>query len=264
MRARSPSPARARGSSSRTRPPTLAGAFKARRASISAYERQEAGLRGRDRGDVAATTAPPSPARRRATACKCIIVQEIFDSRGVGQPEIVEKARACEAYGAEVAAALRRARALLPHCSNCSTTTGYFNAIALHAVRRPRHRDARRSRSPREMPAPTGAAARLPSSSPTPAAATLTGTARGLQRAGATGTQIVARSRRPQRACTWPATDDFNRKSLHHRPHRLRRALRHLAGPRRRAAQRRPGRCATWTATCTVTPGRGLLRHRGR
>ena len=33
---------------------------------------------------------------------KCIIVQEVFDSRGVGQPEIVEKSRACEAYGAEV------------------------------------------------------------------------------------------------------------------------------------------------------------------
>jgi hypothetical protein len=33
---------------------------------------------------------------------KCIIVQEVFDSRGVGQPEILEKGRKCEAYGAEV------------------------------------------------------------------------------------------------------------------------------------------------------------------
>ena len=30
---------------------------------------------------------------------KCIIVQEVFDSHGVGQPEIVEKSRACEATG---------------------------------------------------------------------------------------------------------------------------------------------------------------------
>ncbi|MBU5584259.1 PLP-dependent lyase/thiolase, partial [Enterococcus sp. S181_ASV_20] len=33
---------------------------------------------------------------------KCIVVQECFDSKGVGQPEIVEKARKCEALGAEV------------------------------------------------------------------------------------------------------------------------------------------------------------------
>lgn len=33
---------------------------------------------------------------------KAIIVQECYDSRGVGQPEIIEKARKCEALGAEV------------------------------------------------------------------------------------------------------------------------------------------------------------------
>ncbi len=33
---------------------------------------------------------------------KCIILQEVYDSRGVGQPEIVEKGRKCEAFGAEV------------------------------------------------------------------------------------------------------------------------------------------------------------------
>ena len=32
----------------------------------------------------------------------CIILQEVFDSTGRGQPEILEKGRACEAYGAEV------------------------------------------------------------------------------------------------------------------------------------------------------------------
>jgi hypothetical protein len=32
----------------------------------------------------------------------CIVVQEVFDSRGVGQPEILEKTRVCEAMGAEV------------------------------------------------------------------------------------------------------------------------------------------------------------------
>ena len=33
---------------------------------------------------------------------KAIILQEVYDSRKVGQPEILEKTRACEAYGAEV------------------------------------------------------------------------------------------------------------------------------------------------------------------
>ncbi len=37
-----------------------------------------------------------------AQGLKCIVVQEVFDSRGVGQPEILEKGRHCEAYGAEV------------------------------------------------------------------------------------------------------------------------------------------------------------------
>ena len=33
---------------------------------------------------------------------RCIVVQEAFDSAGIAQPEIAEKTRACEAYGAEV------------------------------------------------------------------------------------------------------------------------------------------------------------------
>ena len=77
------------------------GSFKARRASISAYEAARKGYEGM----IAATSgnygaAVASQAAQRGL--KCIIVQEVFDSRGVGQPEIVEKSRACEAYGAEV------------------------------------------------------------------------------------------------------------------------------------------------------------------
>ena len=44
--------------------------------------------------------AAASQAAQRGLAC--IVVQEVYDSQGVGQPEIVEKGRACEAYGAEV------------------------------------------------------------------------------------------------------------------------------------------------------------------
>ncbi len=77
-----------------------AGSFKDRRASVSVYH---AHLKGYP-GVVSATSgnygaAVASQAARRGL--KCIIVQETFDSRGVGQPEIIEKGRACEAYGAE-------------------------------------------------------------------------------------------------------------------------------------------------------------------
>lgn len=77
------------------------GSFKARRASISAYEAAQKGFKG----IIAATSgnygaAVASQAAQRGL--KAIIIQEVYDSRGVGQPEIVEKGRACEAYGAEV------------------------------------------------------------------------------------------------------------------------------------------------------------------
>ncbi|WIY82696.1 2-amino-4-oxopentanoate thiolase subunit OrtB [Propionimicrobium sp. PCR01-08-3] len=77
------------------------GSFKARRASISAYEAQKKGYQGMvtaTSGNYGAAVASQAAQR----GLKCIVVQEIFDSHKVGQPEIVEKARACEAYGAEV------------------------------------------------------------------------------------------------------------------------------------------------------------------
>ena len=77
------------------------GSFKARRASISAHEAARKGYKGMiaaTSGNYGAAVASQAAQRR----LKCIVVQEVFDSRGVGQPEIVEKSRACEAYGAEV------------------------------------------------------------------------------------------------------------------------------------------------------------------
>lgn len=77
------------------------GSFKARRASISVYHAQKHGYKG----VIAATSgnygaAVASQAAQRGL--RCIIVQEVFDSRKIGQPEILEKARKCEAFGAEV------------------------------------------------------------------------------------------------------------------------------------------------------------------
>lgn len=102
------------------------GSFKARRASISAYEAQKKAYKGM----IAATSgnygaAVASQAAQRGL--KCIIVQEVFDSRGIGQPEIVEKSRACEAYGAEVLR-LSVGPELFYVLLRTLEETGYFNA----------------------------------------------------------------------------------------------------------------------------------------
>lgn len=77
------------------------GSFKARRAATACYHAQKLGYKG----VIAATSgnygsAVASQAAMRGL--KCIVVQECYDSKGIGQPEIIEKARKCEAFGAEV------------------------------------------------------------------------------------------------------------------------------------------------------------------
>lgn len=77
------------------------GSFKVRRASVSV----EQAMRSNYKGVVAATSGNYGAAVASQAARKgmnCIILQETFDSKGVGQPEILEKGRLCEAYGAEV------------------------------------------------------------------------------------------------------------------------------------------------------------------
>ncbi|MBP7460986.1 MAG: PLP-dependent lyase/thiolase [Candidatus Delongbacteria bacterium] len=77
------------------------GSFKARRASLSVYEARKKGYQG----VIAATSGNYGAAVASQAAqqnLKCIIIQEVFDSAHVGQPEIIEKSRKCEAFGAEV------------------------------------------------------------------------------------------------------------------------------------------------------------------
>ncbi|UCF83980.1 MAG: PLP-dependent lyase/thiolase [Desulfobacteraceae bacterium] len=77
------------------------GSFKDRRASLSAHEAKKKGYKG-----ITAATSGNYGAAVASQAAKaglgCIIIQEAFDSKGIAQPEIAEKTRACEAYGAEV------------------------------------------------------------------------------------------------------------------------------------------------------------------
>jgi len=78
-----------------------AGSFKSRRASMCLAQAAEQGFRG----VIAATSGNYGAAIASQAAMyglKALILQEVFDSTGRGQPEVLEKTRACEAYGAEV------------------------------------------------------------------------------------------------------------------------------------------------------------------
>ncbi|HPP31707.1 MAG TPA: 2-amino-4-oxopentanoate thiolase subunit OrtB [Soehngenia sp.] len=102
------------------------GSFKARRAATSVYHAQKLGYKG----VIAATSGNYGAAVASQAAMRglnCIIVQECYDSRGVGQPEIIEKARACEAYGAEVVQ-LTVGPELFYSFLLLLEETGYFNA----------------------------------------------------------------------------------------------------------------------------------------
>lgn len=77
------------------------GSFKDRRACVSVYHAARLGYPGvlaATSGNYGAAVASQAAMRN----LRCIIVQEVFDSRRMGQPEIIEKSRKCEAYGAEV------------------------------------------------------------------------------------------------------------------------------------------------------------------
>lgn len=102
------------------------GSFKARRASTAVYQAKKLGYKG----VVTATSGNYGAAVASQAAMyglKCIVVQECYDSRGVGQPEIIEKARKCEALGAEVVQ-LSVGPELFYSFLAILEETGYFNA----------------------------------------------------------------------------------------------------------------------------------------
>ncbi len=102
------------------------GSFKARRACTSVYQAKKLGYKG----VVTATSGNYGAAVACCAAMaglKCIVVQECYDSRAVGQPEIIEKARKCEALGAEVVQ-LTVGPELFSTVLRLLEETGYFNA----------------------------------------------------------------------------------------------------------------------------------------
>jgi len=102
------------------------GSFKDRRASISVFDAMNRGYKGvgaATSGNYGAAVASQANIR----GLKCIIANECFDSRKVGQPEILEKARKCEGFGAEVIR-LSVGPELFYTYLKILENTGYYNA----------------------------------------------------------------------------------------------------------------------------------------
>jgi len=187
----------------------MAGSFKDRRASVSIHVAAEKGYAG----VIAATSGNYGAAVSSQAArnnLKCIICQEAFDSRHIGQPEIIEKSRICEAFGAEVVQ-MTVGPELFAHMLELLDETGYF-AASLYSSFGISGIETLGKEIADEMLSVTGAY-------PTAVVVThagggnTTGTARGLKRAGAVDTQIVSAS--VDLSGLHMASDtDFNRKSF--------------------------------------------------
>ena len=166
------------------------GSFKDRRASVSVYDAMKRGYKG-----VAAATSGNYGAAVASQAnirgLKCIIANECYDSRKVGQPEIIEKGRKCEGYGAEVVR-LTVGPELFYTYLKILEDTGYYNAslyssYGIAGVETLGYEIAEQCREKFE---------RDPSAVVVTHAGggNVTGTARGLIKAGALDTKIIGAS----------------------------------------------------------------------
>jgi len=185
------------------------GSFKARRAALSCYQAKKLGYDG----VIAATSGNYGAAVASQAAIRglsCIIVQELYDSRGLCQPEILEKGRACEAYGAEVVQ-LSVGPELFYKFLLLLEETGYFNAslytpfgiagietLGFEVAEQVRGLTGKKPHSVLITHAGGG---------------NVTGTARGLYKAGSSETSIIGVS--VDLSGLHMASDhDFNRKSF--------------------------------------------------
>jgi len=185
------------------------GSFKARRAAISVYHAQKLGFKGvitATSGNFGAAVASQSAMR----GINCIVVQELYDSRGIGQPEILEKGRVCEAYGAEVVQ-LTVGPELFYYFLILLEETGYFNAslytpFSIAGVETLGYELVQQTRT-------------LLGRDPDAVVIThagggnITGTARGLIKAGSQKTQVIGASV-DLKGLHMASDHDFNRKSF--------------------------------------------------
>lgn len=184
------------------------GSFKARRAAISVEQAKRLGYKG----VIAATSGNYGAAVAAQAAIqglKCIVVQECYDDDKVGQPEILEKQRICEAYGAEVVQ-LTVGPELFTTFLGLLEETGYFNAslytpFGIAGVETLGYELAVQCReqfgkNPDAVVCTNAGGGNL------------TGTARGLIKAGATETQVIGASI-DLSGLHMASNHDFNKKS---------------------------------------------------
>lgn len=185
------------------------GSFKARRAATSVYHAEKLGFSG----VIAATSGNYGAAVASQAAMRgldCIVVQECYDSKGAGQPEIIEKARKCEAYGAEVIQ-LTVGPELFYIFLKLLEETGYFNA-SLYTPFGVTGIETLGYEISEQTKEATGVA-------PDAVVVTnagggnLTGTARGLRTAGAYHTEVIAASVNLE-GLNMASDSHFNRKSF--------------------------------------------------
>lgn len=185
------------------------GSFKDRRAAISIYDAKKRGYKG----VVSATSGNYGAAVASQAAkagLKCIIVQECYDSKKIGQPEILEKTRKCECMGAEVLR-LSVGPELFYTFLKVLNETGYYNAslyspYGITGVESLGYELATdfRERIGRDPDAVVITHA---------GGGNVTGTARGLVKAGAFNTKVIGAS--VNLTGLHMASDrDFNRKSF--------------------------------------------------
>lgn len=185
------------------------GSFKDRRAAVSVAEAKRKGYKGvvsATSGNYGAAVASQAAMR----GLKCIIVQECYDSRKVGQPEIVEKARKCECFGAEVVQ-LTVGPELFYTFLKVLDETGYYNAslystFGIAGVETLGYEIATECREKFGKDPDVVVATHA-------GGGNLTGTARGLIKAGALDTKVVGASV-DLTGLHMASEHDFNRKSF--------------------------------------------------
>ena len=187
----------------------VSGSFKERRASISAYHAKKNGYKG-----IIAATSGNYGAAVASQAAKqgldCIIIQECYDSRQVGQPEIIEKARKCEALGAEVIQTTVGPE-LFFEALKIMDETGFFNAslYSSFGIAGVETLGAEIACEVKEKYGKYPEAVVCTNAG----GGNLTGTARGLIKSGATTTKVIAASVN-LKGLHMASDNDFNRKSF--------------------------------------------------
>lgn len=185
------------------------GSFKDRRAALSVYDAKRKGYKGvvsATSGNYGAAVASQAAMR----GLKCIIVQECYDSKKVGQPEILEKGRKCECLGAEVIQ-LTVGPELFYTFLKVLENTGYYNASlyspsGIAGVESLGYEIYNQCKM-RIGKEPEGVVITHAGGG------NLTGTARGLKKAGAMNTKVIGAS--VDLTGLHMASDiDFNRKSF--------------------------------------------------